>query len=97
MFSSFKKAFKPTPEEIERSQKLVADYIAKRELFLTEKGLSHEEMAILEELDGKEAKSVRTFQSYCNRYDQLRYGWITVEQVKEDIRKYKEDKESDHS
>lgn len=97
MLGNFRKAFKPTPEEIERSQKLVADYIAKRELFLTEKGLSHEEMAILEELDGKEAKSVRTFQSYCSRYDQLRYGWITVEQVKEDIRKYKEDKESDHS
>jgi tellurite resistance protein len=91
MLGNFRKAFKPTQEEIEQSQKLVADYIAKREMFLTEKGLSHEEMTILEELDGKEAKSVRTFQSYCSRYDQLRYGWITVEQVKEDIKKHKED------
>lgn len=91
MLGNFRKAFKPTPEEIERSQKLVADYIAKRELFLVEKGFSHEEMTILEELDGKEARLTRTFETYFSRYAQLRRGWITVEQVKEDIRKYKED------
>lgn len=91
MFSNFRKAFKPTQEEIERSRQLVVDYIAKREQFLSGKGFNTEEMNILEEIDGKEARSVRTFQSYYSRYDQLRYGWITVEQVKEEIRKYKED------
>ena len=91
MFSNLRKAFTPTQEEIERSRHLVVDYIAKREMYLAEKGFTTEEMNILEEIDGKEAKSVRTFETYYSRYDRLRFGWITVDQVKEDVRKYKED------
>lgn len=95
--TNFRKAFKPTPEEIARAQKIIDHYAAKRERFLAEKGFNTEEMNILEEIDGKEAKSTRTFVTYYSRYDQLRFGWITVEQVKEDIRKYKEDTRDDHS
>lgn len=95
MFSNFGESFRLTIDDIERARKIVDDYVLKREMFLTEKGFSKDEISLLEELDGEDYEYRRPFQTYYSRYDRLVFGWITVEEVKQDIRKYKEEKEND--
>ncbi|WP_411736077.1 hypothetical protein [Paenibacillus sp. M2] len=90
MLTDFRRSFKPTQEEIERSRRYVESVNAEITSHLIEKGLTEEEITLLEELEGKETQNLRSFQSYSNRHSLLKSGLITVELIKNDIRKYKE-------
>ncbi|NUU76929.1 hypothetical protein [Paenibacillus xylanilyticus] len=91
MFSNFGASFRLTLDDIERARKIVDDYVLKRSMFLTEKGFSQDEISLLEELDGEDYKYARPYQTYYSRYDRLVFGWITVEEIKQDIKDYKEE------
>lgn len=98
---AFRKAFFPTPEEAREQkeflQKLIEETTKESRAYLSQQGLNEDEISILEKLESEEASRVSRFQSYSNRDSLLRSGIITIERVKDDIRKYKEGKESDHS
>lgn len=91
---AFRRAFHPTPEEARRQkeflQELIKESREKSRTYLSQQGLNEDEISILEELESEEASKVSRFQSYSNRDDLLRSGIITIERVRDDIRKYKE-------
>ncbi|WP_440109966.1 hypothetical protein [Paenibacillus sp. QZ-Y1] len=92
--NAFRLAFFPTPEEARRQKEFLHELIkesrGESRAYLSEQGLNEDEISILEELESEEASKVSRFQSYSNRDSLLRSGIITIERVKDDIRKYKE-------
>lgn len=86
MFADFRKAFAPTPEEIQRAQDFIARIEREETEYLRSLGFNDTDIEIIRAIESEETRHLCGFQSYSSRIELLKSGIITVDDVRNDIK-----------
>ena len=87
MFADFRRAFAPTPEEIKRAEEFLAKVEREDNGYLRGLGFNDTDIEIIRVIESEETRHLCGFQSYSNRIDLLKSGIITVDDVRNDIKR----------
>ncbi|MCG7383338.1 hypothetical protein [Paenibacillus sp. ACRRY] len=87
MFADFRRAFAPTPEEIQRAEEYLAKVERKDNEYLRSFGFNDTDIEIIRAIESEETQHLCGFQSYSSRIELLRSGIITVDDVRNDIKR----------
>ncbi|WP_339306816.1 hypothetical protein [Paenibacillus sp. FSL R5-0519] len=87
MLADFRKAFAPTPEEIKRAEDLIARIEREESDYFRSLGFSDTDIEIIRAIEAEETRHLCGFQSYSSRIDLIKSGIVTVDDVRNDIKR----------
>lgn len=87
MFADFRRAFAPTPEEIKRAEDFLAKVEREESDYFRSLGFNDTDIEIIRGFETEETRHLCGMQSYSSRLDLLKSGIITVDDVRNDIKR----------
>lgn len=87
MFADFRKAFAPTPEEIKRAQDFTARIEREDTDYLRNLGFNDTDIEVIRAIEAEETRHLCGIQSYSSRVGLIKSGIITVDDVRNDIKR----------
>ncbi|MGM1048388.1 MAG: hypothetical protein ACQEXX_19925 [Bacillota bacterium] len=86
MFSSFKKAFFPSENELEQQRKILDRLEQGDNEFWNSRGFNKQEIQEIRMIEACEVNGLRSINSYVGRRNLLESGITTIDAIKEELR-----------
>ncbi|MDQ0168702.1 hypothetical protein [Paenibacillus tundrae] len=87
MFTNFRRTFHPTLEERRRAEAFLARIEREESDYFRSHGFNDTDIEIIRAIESEETSQLSRFQSYSSRWSLLTNGIITIDNVRNDIKR----------